>query len=479
MNTPTNTTKKWGFWLLAAFVIGNMVGSGIFMLPSSLAQTASPLGVTVAWLVTGFGVMMIALIFSKLSIRRPDLTAGPQSYARAMFKSRSAGNVASFSMVWGYWVANWISNVAMVTSFAGYLSTFLPIMKAQHVVFSIGSQGIQLGKIITFGVCTVLLWGIHFILVSSMNRAGKLNFVATASKVAGFALFIVAALFAFQSSNFGEFYTPVADEGGTSHGLFSQVQMAAISTLWAFIGIESAVILSGRAKSQRDVSRATIFGLIVALVIYMAITLLTMGILPQEVLKASDKPFVDALSAIIGSAGANVMAILALVSLFGATIGWILLSAEVPYQAAKSGTFPAYFAKVNKKGSPTRSLTVTNVMSQILIFSTISGTISQAYTFLTTAATLAYLIPYLVSAAFFLKLTLKGEAMEGSKGSRVKDVIIAVLALIYSIWVIKTGTADLKTFGLGIGLFLAGFIIYPLINKQRRKSDVSSVSVEN
>ncbi|MGG1572214.1 amino acid permease [Fictibacillus sp. NRS-1165] len=473
----TDTTKKWGFWLLAAFVIGNMVGSGIFMLPSTLAQTASPLGVTFAWLVTGFGVMMIALIFSKLSIRRPDLTAGPQSYARALFKSEKKGNLASFSMVWGYWVANWISNVAMVTSFAGYLSAFLPIMRAENVVFSFGSQDIRLGKIITFGVCTVLLWGIHFILVSSMNRAGKLNFVATASKVAGFALFIVAALFAFQSSNFGDFYTPVVEEGGTSHGLFSQVQLAAISTLWAFIGIESAVILSGRAKSQRDVSRATIFGLIVALVIYMAITLLTMGILPQDVLKASDKPFVDALTALIGSAGGQVMAILALVSLFGATIGWILLSSEVPYQAAKSGTFPAYFAKVNKKGSPTRALTVTNVMSQILIFSTISGTISQAYTFLTTAATLAYLIPYLVSAVFFLKLTLKGET---SGGSRVMDVIIAILALIYSVWVIITGTADIKTFALGIGLFLAGFIIYPLINRKKsRESSGTAVSVKN
>lgn len=479
MNTPTNTDKKWGFWLLAAFVIGNMVGSGIFMLPSTLAQTASPLGVTIAWLVTGFGVMMIALIFSKLSIRRPDLKAGPQSYARAMFKSESAGNVASFSMVWGYWIANWISNVAMVTSFAGYLSTFLPIMKAKNVIFSIGSQEVQLGKIITFGVCTVLLWGIHFILVSSMNRAGKLNFIATASKVAGFALFIVAALFAFQSSNFGEFYTPVADESGASHGLFSQVQLAAISTLWAFIGIESAVILSGRAKSQRDVSRATIFGLIVALVLYMAITLLTMGILPQEVLKASDKPFVDALSVLIGSAGANVMAILALVSLFGATIGWILLSSEVPYQAAKTGAFPKYFAKVNKKGSPVRSLTVTNVMSQLLIFSTISGTISEAYTFLTTAATLAYLIPYLVSAAFFLKLTIKGDALEEQKGARGKDMIIAILALVYSVWVIITGTADLKTFALGIGLFFAGFIIYPFINKQRQKSEKSAVTVES
>jgi arginine:ornithine antiporter/lysine permease len=464
--------KKWGLWLLTALVVGNMVGSGIFMLPSTLAQTASPLGVTLAWVVTGLGVLMIALVFGKLSIRRPDLTAGPQSYARAMFKSEKSGNVSSFVMVWGYWIANWISNVAIITSFAGYLSTFFPVMTDASVLFFAGSQPIELGKAVTFVVCTFLLWGTHTVLVTNLNVAGKLNFIATVAKVAGFVLFIIAALFVFQLSNYGEFYTPVVDGAGQTHGLASQVNLAMISTLWAFVGIESAVILSGRAKSQRDVSRATIIGLFIALTIYMAITLLIMGVLPQDVLRASDKPFVDALAVMIGDGGAVLMAILALVSLFGAMIGWILISSEVPYQAARTGVFPSYFGKVNKNGSPVRSLTVTNTMSQIFIFSTISGTISEVYTFLITAATLAYLIPYFVSALYSLKLAIKGETYDVVKGSRIGDGVIAVLALIYSMWVIRSGTADWKTFSLGIGLFLAGFLIYPLINRKHFKKEI-------
>ncbi|MFC0188408.1 amino acid permease [Fictibacillus aquaticus] len=462
-------TNKWGLWLLTAFVVGNMVGSGIFMLPSTLAQTASPLGVTAAWIVTGFGVLMIALVFGKLSVRKPELKAGPQSYAKAFFKNEKNGRIAGFSMVWGYWVANWISNVAIITSFAGYLSAFFPVMNSGSVLFNAGSYEITAGKAVTFAVCTLLLWGTHLLLVTNLNSAGKLNFAATAAKVAGFALFIVAALFAFQSSNIGELYSAVPGEGKEANGLFKQVELAAISTLWAFVGIESAVILSGRAKSQRDVGRATMFGLFIALVIYMGVTLLTMGVLPQDVLKASDKPFVDALSVMIGSTGATVMALLAAVSLFGATIGWILISSEVPYQAAKSGIFPSFFAKLNKNGSPSRALAVTNIMSQVFIFSVISGTISEAYTFLITSATLAYLIPYLVSAAYFLKLALTGETYIDSslKGSRAADAVIAGLALIYSLWVIKSGTADLKTFGLGIGLFLAGFIVYPFTLKRR------------
>lgn len=465
--------KKWGLLLLTSLVVGNMVGSGIFMLPSTLAQTASPLGVTLAWLVTGMGVLMIALVFGKLSIRRPDLTAGPQSYARELFESHNKGNVAGFAMVWGYWIANWISNVAIITSFAGYLSTFFPIMSNSTILFTIGNQDIELGRFVTFVICTILLWGTHFILVTNLNVAGKLNVVATITKIIGFALFIVVALFTFQSSTLGDIYSPIVDSEGQQHGLSSQINLAMISTLWAFVGIESAVILSGRAKSQRDVSRATIIGLLIALAIYMGITLLISGVLPQEALRSSDKPFVDALSVMIGDSGATIMAILAVVSLFGSTIGWILLSSEVPYQAAKKGVFPAYFAKVNKKGSPVRALTVTNAMSQIFIFSVISGTISEAYTFLTTSATLAYLIPYLVSAIFFLKLVVKGETYELNKKPRLMDGIIAVLALVYSIWVIKSGTADFKTFTLGIGLFIAGIFIYPLLKNKNGNSQTA------
>ncbi|WP_139488684.1 amino acid permease [Brevibacillus dissolubilis] len=457
--------KSWGFWLLTAFVVGNMVGSGIFMLPSSLANTASPLGVTLAWLLTGFGVLMIALVFGNLSVRRPDLTAGPQAYAKALFSSPRAGNVSGFSMVWGYWVANWAGNVAIITTFAGYLSTFFPIMKNEAVLTTIGSFDLEVGKLTTFLVCSALLWGTHAIINQGVSGAGKLNFIATATKVIGFALFIVAAVFAFDSANLVPFYNDVEVDGATE-GLLSQVNLAAISTLWAFVGIESAVVLSGRARSQRDVKMATIVGLLVALAIYIGITLLTMGVLPQDALKASDKPLVDALSMIIGDSGATIMALLAITSLVGSTIGWILMSAEVPYQAALTGTFPAYFGKLNKNGSPTRSLTVTNFMSQLFIFSTISGTIAEAFDFVIFVATLAYLIPYLVSAVYQVKLVATGETYAGQGAQRVIDGVIALIALGYSLWVIRTGTSDMKTFLFGIGLFLVGFVLYPFMVKR-------------
>ncbi|OIK14972.1 arginine:ornithine antiporter [Bacillus sp. MUM 116] len=459
--------KKWGLWILTTFVVGNMVGGGIFMLPSNMAQVASPFGSMSAWGITGLGVLFIALVFGNLATRKPELKAGPQSYAQAMFSSPKAGRLAGYSMAWGYWAANWAATTSVIITFAGYLSTFFPIMQSTKVIFTAGTFSLELGKFISFMVCTVMLWGIQTILSKSFNGGGKLNFIATAAKVIGFALFIVATLFIFDAANIGN-GTDFVDKAGKSALFGSQINSAAILTLWAFIGIESAVMLSNRAKSQRDVKMATIIGLIISLVIYIGITLLTMGALPAEALKTSQKPLVDALGQVVGSGGGKLMALLALVSLFGSTVGWIVVSTEVPYQAAKVQLFPAFFGKTNRKGSPVNSLTLTNIMTQIFLFSTISGTITEAYNFVIVVATLAYLIPYLVSALYQLKLILTGETYDTIKGSRVLDGIITVLALVYSLWVIKTGTADMKTFVLGIGLFVIGLVLYPFVMQERK-----------
>ncbi|QQZ11632.1 amino acid permease [Heyndrickxia vini] len=462
--------NKWGLLILITFVVGNMVGGGIFMLPANLAQVSSPLGSTLAWVATGLGVFMIALVFGNLAIRKPNLKAGPQSYAQNLFSSPKTGKVAGYSMAWGYWAANWAATASVIISFAGYLTTFFPIMQSNKVLVSIGSFQLEMGKTITFIICSIMLWGIQLILSKSFNSAGKMNLMATVAKVIGFGLFIVATIFIFDKANLGN-AKEFVDATGKSFSLGGQVNSAAIATLWAFIGIESAVMLSNRAKSQGDVKKATIIGLLISLVIYIGITLLTMGALPQDVLKDSSKPLVDALGVVVGNKGPIILAILALISLFGSTVGWIVVSSEVPYQAAKVGLFPAFFAKTNKAGSPRNSLTLTNVMTQIFLFSTISGTVTQAYNFAMVVATLAYLIPYLVSAIYQLKLVLTGETYDVIKGSRIKDGMITVLALIYSLWVIKTGTADMMTFLLGIGLFVVGLILYPLIMRKPRQKE--------
>ncbi|MEH6989248.1 amino acid permease [Cytobacillus firmus] len=451
---------KLGIWVLTALVVGNMVGSGIFMLPRTLAEAASPAGVIAAWSVTGLGVLMIALVFGNLAIRKPELQGGPQIYAKELFKDGSKASVLSgFMSSWGYWIGNVAGNIAIVTTFAGYLSTFFPILTNQSTLFTIGSFSLKTGNFLTFLVCTILLWGTHFIILNGLEGAGKLNFIATATKVIGFLLFIIVGLFAFQKANLVPFVAPRYDEAGQTIGLMSQINNAAVTTLWAFLGIESAIVFASRARRSLDVKRATILGLFIALAIYISISTLVMGLLDSDTLIASDKPLIDAIQTILGAAGGKLLAGLGLISLFGSTIGWVLLSAELPYQAAKQKLFLPIFLKENKKGLPVFSLVISNGIGQIFIFSTISNTISSAFDFVIYIATLSYLVPYFIASIFQLKLVVTGETY-GNKKNKKTDGIIAILATLYSVWVIYAGTADIKTFALGMLLLATGIIFY-------------------
>lgn len=462
-------SNKLGLWVLTALVVGNMVGSGIFMLPRSLSEAASPAGVIAAWLLTGFGVLTIALVFGNLAIRKPNLTGGPQIYASALFKEGStASKLSGFMSSWGYWVGNLAGIVAVIMTFASYLSTFFPILNSTTTWFTVGDFMVKVGNGLTFIICTILLWGIHFIILRGMESAGKLNFLATAAKVVGFFLFIIVGLFAFEKSNILPMAATRLDEAGQAIGMLSQINSAAVNTLWAFIGIESAMVFAGRAKKQTDVKRATILGLFIALAIYIGISTLAMGMLDQNTLVHSEKPLIDAIQTVLGPLGGKVLAAVGLVSLFGSTIGWVMLSAEVPYQAAKQGLFLPSFLKEDKKGLPSYSLLLTNGLAQIFVFSTISKSISGAFDFVILIATLAYLVPYFISSVYQLKLVVSGETYENGK-SRVGDGIIALIATIYSTWVIIAGSGDLKTFGFGVLLIVSGILFCrPILKKQTK-----------
>jgi arginine:ornithine antiporter/lysine permease len=461
-------SNKLGLWLLTALVVGNMVGSGIFMLPQSLAKAASPAGVLLAWLLTGVGVLMLALVFGNLSVRKPELSGGVQMYAQALFpKKSSAGALSGYVISWGYWVANVTGNVAILTTFIGYLSTFFPIMTSTATLFTIGSYPVKVGGFLTFILSTVVLWVVNAIILRGIERTGQINLVATATKVIGFLIFICFTLFAFQKTNILPLVQSRTSDTGVHLGLLGQVNNAAVTTLWAFVGIESAVMFSKRAKRLKDIKKATVLGLLISLIIYVGITMLVMGSLTQTELIHANKPLVDALQKIVGHHVSYVMAVFDLISLAGTTIGWIFLSAEAPYQAAKQGLFPPIFKRENKNGVPVGSLIITNAFSQVFLFMTISDSLSNAYNFVVQVATLAYLLPYLATAIFQVKLVVTGETYQNGKG-RIADGAISILGTAYAVYVIIAGTSNMKTLLLGVGLYAAGIILYPLLMKKKK-----------
>ncbi|WP_050615091.1 amino acid permease [Bacillus testis] len=460
--------QKLGFWILTSLVIGNMVGSGIFMLPQSLATVASPGGAILAWVFTGLGVLFVTLVFGNLGKRKPKLQGGPQIYAKELFaKGSNAATLSGFMSTWGYWIGNLAGNIAIITTFASYLSTFFPVLTSQSTWFSIGNFELKVGNALTFAVCTIVLWGTHFIVLQGMEGAGKLNLAATIAKVAGFVLFIIIGLTAFEKSNIVPFITDQVSQSGHTTGLLGQVNAAAVITLWAFVGVESAVVFASKAKKQSDVKKATILGLLIALALYIGISTLVMGILPHDQLVTSEKPLIDAITLVMGPIGGKLIAALGLISLMGSTIGWVMLSAEIPAEAAKQRLFMPRFMQQNKNGLPVFSLIVTNGLGQLFIFSTVSNSISTAFNFVIYIATLSYLVPYLIASAFQLKLVYTGETYENGM-HRFGDGIIGFIACTYSIYVLIAGTADIKTFIFGMLLLFSGVFFYKFIKDEEQ-----------
>ncbi|AFM40558.1 amino acid transporter [Desulfosporosinus acidiphilus SJ4] len=460
------SSKKLGFWLLTALVTGNMVGSAIFMLPQSLSNIGSPAGVLLAWLFTGLGVLMLAHVYGQLSDFKPELIGGPPSYTRELFGQNKLGQIMGFEISWGYWTSNSPGNAAILITLVGYLTYFLPVLQSKTVLFTLGLFNIQVGNFLSFIIASLVLWFVHYLMFKGTYAASKINFFATITKILGFIFFIIIALSIFDITYLHPFIAEKTLKSGETLGLFQQMNQGAILTLWAFIGVESAVWLSGRAKRQQDVKWATLTGLLIALAIYLLITFLAMGALPAKELMVADKPLVDVLTKIIGPKGSFIMATLGVLSMLGATVGWILLSVEVPYQSARLNLFPHWFVKENKNGAPYRAAWITNGLTQLFLLSMISDTIANAFNEMIVIATLANLVPYLFSGIYSLKVVLKGENYGKIKiGKRFLDGTMALGASLYSLWVLKTGLSDLKTLALGMLLIVSGLVLVPLLPK--------------
>lgn len=460
--------RQLGFFILTAMVVGNMVGSGTFMLPRTLAEVASPAGVLWAWGITGFGVFMLALVYGNLAIRKPGITGGPQIYAKELFSQHpKRARLSGFIVTWGYWVADFVGVVAILITFASYLSTFFPILTSQAILMEIGTFQLRVGNALTFLVCSGLLWLIVGTILLGMDTAGRVNFIATFTKILGFLFFIGVTLFTFDINNVVPLVQPRFDEVGVPVSLFGQVNHAAISTLWAFAGIESALVLSDRVKRASDVKWATVTGLLIATLIYIGITLLVMGNMGQEELIQSEKPLADALIHAIGPSGGYIISLLGCVAILGTSIGWIMIAAEVPHQAAKNGMFLRFFLPTNKAQVPHRSLLLSCGLTQIFLFSTISQSMARVFDLFVFVSILTYLLPLGIASFYQLKLVFTGETYEKERGRRWVDGIISTLASLYSVWLVITGTADPIGFLLGILLLVSGLLFYPLLPQKK------------
>ena len=300
-----------GVAALAAIVVSSMVGGGIYSLPQNMAAGASAGAVLLAWLITGIGVYFIANTFRILSEVRPDLTAGIYMYSREGF-----GSYAGFCIGWSYWLCQICGNVGYAVITMDALNYFFP----PHFAGGNNLLSVVLGSL--------LIWGFNFLVLRGIKQATIINFIGTVGKIVPLLLFILILLFVFKSSQFSfDFWGENLATKAKLGSLSTQIKSTMLVTLWAFIGIEGAVVMSKHAKSPQDVGKATLLGFLGCLVIYILLSLLPFGYMSQSELEAVANPSTAGiLEKIVGRWGAWLMNIGLLISVLTSWLAWTMVS---------------------------------------------------------------------------------------------------------------------------------------------------------
>ncbi|WP_276210485.1 arginine-ornithine antiporter [Heyndrickxia coagulans] len=436
--------KKLGLFSLIAIVIGSMIGGGAFNLASDISSGAYAGAVIIGWVITGIGIIALGLCFQNLSMRRPDLDGGIYSYAKAGF-----GSFLGFNSAFGYWLSAWLGNVAYATLLFSSIGYFIPGFDGgQNIASIIGAS--------------VMLWIVHALVLRGVHSAALVNLVTTIAKLIPVFLFIIIMIFAFHAKTFtANFWGP---DGAAFHfsDVAGQVKSTMLVTLWVFIGVEGAVVLSGRAEKRQDIGKATVIGLIGTLVIYILISLLSLGVMSQAELAGLKNPSMGyLLEHVVGKWGAVVINLGLIVSVLGAWLGWTILASEIPYVAGKDGVFPSWFAKENKNHAPVHSLWLTNGLIQLFLITLLFT--DRAYQFAYSMASSAILIPYLFSALYQLKLSVTGQYYKAGE-KRLKDIILGAVASIYAVWLVYAAGLDYLL--LTMILYAPGILIFIGVQKE-------------
>lgn len=439
MKTPT---KALGLWTCTALVMGNMIGSGIFLLPASLAVYG---GISLlGWLFTAAGAWMLALLFAGFARTLPR-AGGPYAYSRAGF-----GDFAGFLVAWGYYISLLTGNAAIAVAMVSYASVFWPVLSSSPVAGALTAMG-----------AIAMLTAIN---VRGVRAAGITQLVTTVLKITPLIAVTFFGLWQLQAEHFQPFNL-------SEESTFGAITATAALTLWAFLGLESATVPADDVQdANKTIPRATLLGTLLATILYVSATVAVMGLVSPAELATSEAPFADAASHLWGHYGALLVAGGATISCFGALNGWILNTGQVPAAAARDGVFPGRFARLSRFGTPGASLVFSAVLVCLLIAANYTRGLVGLFTFAILLSTTTVLIPYVFSAVAQVVVTLRDGSIPPG-GSVFKVILVSTLAFLYSVWAVAG--AGKEAVYWGFILLLVGLPVYAWIlvsNKDPEKS---------
>lgn len=420
-----------GFWMCVALVVGNQIGSGVFLLPASLAPYG--LNSVLAWAIAACGAVLLAIVFAELSRAFPDV-GGPYAYVNLAF-----GPFVAFIVAWGYWISVWVGNAAIATGAVSYLSPLMPWIGSVP-----GASA---------GVTLLILWVLTLVNCHGIKASGWVQSVTTLLKL--LPLFAIAGLGLWSVRSATVSAAAVIPVTG------SAITAAAALTLFALLGLESATVAANRVQDPgKTLPRATLLGTVVtALICTLACTAVLL-LVPPKTLAASNAPFVDLATQFWGVNAGKILAVFAAISGIGALNGWILLQGELPNTMAKDGVFPRVFARDSIRNTPTFSLLFSSGLVSILILMNYQRSMVSLFTFMILLSTTACLVLYLACSLALLRLQWIGR-MPSPRARMVQLGIVGLVTSVFSLWGIFGAGAEAALWGLV--LLAIGVPVYFLI----------------
>jgi basic amino acid/polyamine antiporter, APA family len=409
-----------GFWMCVALVVGNSIGSGVFLLPASLAPYG--LNSVIAWGFTAGGAILLAIVFSRLSRAYPA-AGGPYAYVHLAF-----GPIAAFIVAWGYWISIWVGNAAIATGAVSYLSPLLP-----WIADVPGASA---------GVTLFFLWLLTFVNWYGIRASGWVQSITTVLKVLPLLAVVLLGLRVLRSGDVGTAASvPLSVNGITA---------AATLTLWALLGLESATIPADKvANPSHTIPIATLLGSVITALLCAVACTTVLLLVPPLTLAQSNAPFVDLANHFWGERAGKLLAVFAAISGFGALNGWILLQGELPSAMAKRGEFPRIFAHESSRRTPGFALCFGSVLVTLLILANYQKSMVSIFTFMILLSTTACLVLYAVCSMALLRLQWRGR-LGGARAGTVPLAVVGVLATAYSLWAIVGAGTEAVVWGAGL-----------------------------
>lgn len=435
MATEKGTKKKMGLFMATVIVIVNMIGTGIFLLPASMASIGAIS--LYGWIVATIGATGIGLVFALLGSSMPR-AGGPYAYARD-----ALGPYIGFQTNYIYWLANLVGNVAVAATVTGYFVSLIPGLRGMETVFTI-----------------VVIWVATGINIAGPRWVGFSTSWATVIAMVPLGFIAIGGWYWFDGATFLQGWNPHYDSAWTA------ISMSVPFALWAYMGVESAAVDSALIENpHRNVPLATMIGLVISAFLYIATCSVLMGIIPVQELAKSPAPFAEAAVKTVGPIGATIIAICAILKGGASLIGWTLNISETASAAAKDGLFPAIYGRSNHNGVPLWNFVISAIIMSLVVLGTASPSLNQQFNEIIDMAVILVVLPYLYSAVALLK---SRAGIDSSTGNRLWIVVIVAIASTYCLWVVVGSQPKLTRDALI--LLLISVPLYPFFERRIDKA---------